>query len=523
MTEFKDTKEKIRHIFCSLALFGVLSSCIAFADAANSYEQAMAFRSFGLFLALSLTAPVFKLKKSTMISLAVWIPSCFIITHFGYSLKIIPDTCNYTSVNVLRLSKFMIFIWGAFVISYITGRKRGDGFIKLSSSKAGRITGIFWILFIFLTTLFNRGFLYNAMFVLGYSAMFIVFSEKKNRRLFIKSFFNAFIMSFISVSIFSLLFRPYDTERYGLCFYNTNSAGEYLAAVFAVLVTCLDICYKKGEKKKVIFLNILLAWEGVLAFLNNTRTGILAVILASAVLFFVKLKGNKNKKKVIRRFAVPLILSAVILYPGFLIVRYLPAAVDRPFFFSYEEDAEHRVVKGDPADSPKYTSFKGLLREMFGKWGLLIDFGEEEYVRADGSEQTGKIELDDKDVSNGRMEIWSLFLSRTGLKPHYPGHIEKEDGTIIYHAHNTYFQVSYQFGILSGLVLIFLNLSAVVISFTEYVKGKGRSRGIAFPLLMSIIASFAMLTEWMGHPCYAICFALFTGTAYIMYETGDKR
>ncbi|MEE5990258.1 MAG: hypothetical protein V3G41_06230 [Lachnospiraceae bacterium] len=513
--------DTVRLVLCVFAIYMTAVAGISFNNAANSYEQAVAFRLFAIGLASALTVISFEPTLLTFISAAVWVPIGYVFTHYAYELHWIPDTCEYQFVDVIRMSKALILLWGLAGISFFAGMKKRKDF-ALPGSKAGRILALIWIAWVALTTACNMGYLYTTLFAAGYTFMFLCLGSRKNREIFKEVFLWGMICSFIYVTYKSLLHRPYDEERYLLYFYNANNAGEYLATVAMVIVAKLESAFamEKGKKRNaaVIIFSALLVWEFILAFLNNTRTGIFPSLAALFVFFVLRIRGSEEKKKVVFRFILIPLITLVLLYPGYLLVRYIPAYSNSPEFFTWEEKPEVRVVKDDPIDSPKYTAFTGLLREMFGKWGILIDFGDEN-VRADGSEQTSALEIDDKDVSNGRMTVWKEFISRTGVEPHYPGHIIVGEDWLIYHAHNSYLQVAYQYGFFAGLLLFVMCAYAALYAMYRYHTAKKKT-GSVYPLLICVTVPLSMMTEWMGHPCYVICFALFVGMGLLMYENG---
>ncbi|MCR5210533.1 MAG: hypothetical protein K6C99_10015 [Lachnospiraceae bacterium] len=515
--------DAVRLLLGIFALYMTVVAGISFNNAANSYEQAVAFRLFAIGLALALTVVSFEPTRLTFIAAAVWVPVGYVFTHYAYEYRWIPDTCEYQFVDVIRMSKALILMWGFAGITFFGSLKKRNDF-AVPAAKPGRILALIWIAWIALITACNMGYLYTALFAAGYTFMFLALGSGKNREIFKEAFLWGMICSFIFVTFKSLLHRPYDEERYLLYFYNANNAGEYLATVAMVIVAKLEsaMLMKKGKLRNaaLIAFSALLVWEFILAFLNNTRTGIVPSVAALLVFFVLKLKGSSEKKKVVFRFILIPLITLVLLYPGYLLVRYIPAYSNSPEFFTWEENPEVRVVKDDPADSPKYTSFTGLLREMFGKWGILIDFGDEN-VRADGSEQTSTLEIDDKDVSNGRMTVWKEFISRTGVEPHYPGHIIVGEDWLIYHAHNSYLQVAYQYGFFAGLILLLMCGFAALYAIYLYCTGREERKPV-FSLLICITVPLSMMTEWMGHPCYVICFALFVGMGLLMYENGKK-
>ena len=172
-------------------------------------------------------------------------------------------------------------------------------------------------------------------------------------------------------------------------------------------------------------------------------------------------------------------------------------------------------------DSPKYTSITEFLRLALGKWGIMVDFGHGE-GHIEGQDK--KVEIDtERDVTNGRTEIWAAYISRIGFLGHEKGHIETEDGNIIYHAHNSYLQMTYQYGILTGLAYAVMVVGSFVYAVWKYRKRRSYRKILEFPLLMSAVYMVAMMTEWLCHPAYVICFTFLYSYGLLMYLNGKEK
>ncbi|MBR4543491.1 MAG: hypothetical protein IKO53_04695 [Lachnospiraceae bacterium] len=539
----------IRGVLLAVLFYMCFCAGVAFVNSPNSYEQAVNFRLFCIGMGL-VTLLIMDWKKWISLPVIIWIPVWYVLTHFAYEKHWIADTCNYEFVDVIRYGKLVILVWGAALIAnlFTIPKEINKESLLVDIKKPSHIIRLLWILWIILLAIFNPGYGYTAFIVMGYSLFFYVQSDEGIRYTVRSAFFTGTILSFAFVSARSVLQRPFDTERYQLYFQNENAAGEYLAAVMAVLFCRLEMLWHAGDGDDILLINglipgfkwlkkgrgikiaayafyyLLIVWDLVLVILNYTRTTILATSVAFFVVFIIDIvKSRKKLFVILRYFAIP-ILTLVLLYPGFLLVRYMPSKVDNPYFYTWEYNPELKVVQGDPAESPKYTEFTDLLRIVFGKWGILIDFeGDGSAVTHDGSAQTEIIEIDHKDVSNGRSTIWKAYIPRISFSAHYPGNIDLDDGTLIYHAHNTYLQVAYQYGILAGAVLFLLNAASVVVAAVLYFK-EGEKKGyLSYPLFTVITVSLGMMTEWMGHPSYIIFIALIFAVGILMHENISKQ
>ena len=544
-----DKVSSLRGILLAVLFYMCFCAGVAFVNSPNSYEQAVNFRLFCIGMGL-ITLFIMDWKSWISLPVVIWIPIWYVFTHFAYEKHWIADTCNYEFVDIIRYGKLVILVWGAALIANIftIPKMINKESLLLDIKKPSHIIRLLWILWIILLAIFNPGYGYTAFIVLGYSLFFYVQSDKDIRCVARNAFFAGSVMSFAFVSARSVLQRPFDTERYQLYFQNENAAGEYLASVTAVLFCRLEMIWhaedgddillinglvpgfkwlKKGQSIKIVsqvFYYLLMIWDLILVVLNYTRTTILAMSVAFLTVFVIDMIRSRKKIFVLLRYLAIPILTLVLLYPGFLLVRYMPSKFDDPYFYTWEYNPETKVVQGDPAQSPKYTEFTDLVRIIFGKWGILIDFaGDGTAVTHDGSAQTETIEIDHKDVSNGRSTIWKAYIPRLSFAAHYPGHIELEDGTLIYHAHNTYLQVAYQYGILAGAVLFLLNAASVIVALILYFKVGEKKAYLSYPIFTAITVSLGMMTEWMGHPSYVIFVALIFAIGMLMHESVSNK
>ena len=121
-----------------------------------------------------------------------------------------------------------------------------------------------------------------------------------------------------------------------------------------------------------------------------------------------------------------------------------------------------------------------------------------------------------------RVRIGSVCLDIAG---HYPGHIYLDNGkgeeTLVYHAHNSYLQIFYQYGFLTFLSFVIMIAGSFIRSALAYYKSKKKRNRFLLPLIMSGLIMMSMMTEWIWHPAYSICFAYMITYGYLMNEKGE--
>ena len=511
----------------TVCVYFAICAGISFMNAGDNYGQAVAFRKFCVALG-GLVLAGFPVKFWRNIWSLIWIPVSYLGSHVAYGQHLIPDLCNYEFVDVIRLGKMVILIWGLVFIAILRDLLLHPGRIKGMLRKKKKTLWLFYLLFAVMITVFNPAYFYAGFFVIGFGSFYYMLSaaRREGRTIaFLQVFFDGMLLSLLYVTWQCLRHRPYDTERYLTYFSNSNMAGGYLACVSAVMAGRIRQTrdMEKGKLRTALLVinYVFFVWTGVLVIFNYTRTTILGLLFAYFVLFVLRMLTEKNKKKIVLQYGLAAVLILLAAYPGYLMIRYLPAHADDPVALYAEYNPERRVVKGDPVDSPKYTSITEFLRLALGKWGIMVDFGHGE-GHIEGQDK--KVEIDtERDVTNGRTEIWAAYISRIGFLGHEKGHIETEDGNIIYHAHNSYLQMTYQYGILTGLAYAVMVVGSFVYAVWKYRKRRSYRKILEFPLLMSAVYMVAMMTEWLCHPAYVICFTFLYSYGLLMYLNGKEN
>ena len=105
------------------------------------------------------------------------------------------------------------------------------------------------------------------------------------------------------------------------------------------------------------------------------------------------------------------------------------------------------------------------------------------------------------DISNGRFEIFQDYINAIRFRGHPKMGPEDPKGDEYAHAHNSYLQVAYNFGLVAGLlflVLCALTLWRAVRLFLDYGS---RYSIVLIPFSLVVVFGFISLTEWAYHPC----------------------
>ena len=91
------------------------------------------------------------------------------------------------------------------------------------------------------------------------------------------------------------------------------------------------------------------------------------------------------------------------------------------------------------------------------------------------------------------------------------------------HAHNSYIQVAYDFGLIAGIA--FLILCAVTLwKAVMFAVHYGKNYSIYFvPFSLIIVFGFTSLTEWAFHPCIPAGFAFLFVQMLLMQKPWQRK
>lgn len=186
----------------------------------------------------------------------------------------------------------------------------------------------------------------------------------------LQSLGGAILTAFFVFQGLSFVFRPYDSLRYLGLYANTNMNALFYQMVYCVFLSVFCILdLKKGRSllKWGSFSFACAMWPFVL--LTMCRSAVLGMGAATLLGLGITLWRRRGAR--LRRGLVyfgGLALGSVLSFPVvYGAVRYLPAAFHHPVWFM-DEYSEEKVHSWDPYDSEKYTDWRDVLQENFGRF-----------------------------------------------------------------------------------------------------------------------------------------------------------
>lgn len=455
-----------------------------------------------------------------------------------------------------RLTCGVVVAWGLLILNIILDLVwfRPIKFVnirqKLTNNKQQLVYGGLWAAFcVFMYVYrFEKVWVFTA--TLPFFALLFVKSTAGFKSRFLKNFGNGVLLSFALVTLFCFAHRPYHywmLYRYGGIFHTVACTGMYLAVVFGTIVArlygklkdrrnMLACCYTEYFVAACVMGFILLTMSRT-AFLTTAVT-VLAVVILTAVTY------HKGMKRIVSELAV-LVAACVISFPMvFTALRMIPAVINDPVRYDIEfQDRGFMIYEGDPIDSDKYMTVRRFFSALFGRFqtqesqeqadnaeltvqemGMLVynraDFAGMDMRMADGGadDRSGDASEETDDISNGRFEIFKDYISAISIKGHPKmGPIDKK-GEEYTHAHNSYLQVAYNFGMIAGSIFLILCALTLWRAMRLYLRQGSKYSIFLVPFALVIVFGFVSLTEWAFHPCIPAGFSFLLMQALLLKE-----
>jgi hypothetical protein len=501
-----------------------------------------------IFLAIAF---LMSLGGKTMINRvsAVWVALGWLVSVM-YCQGVKGDENEYL---LARLTCGVVVAWGLFIINLIISLRNQNikstisfGTVRAYVYKHKLQTVYFavWVLF----ALFMYAYRYEKVWVftatLPFMSLFFVRLTPQVKSRLLNNLTSGIILSFGMVTLFCLIHRPHHYwmhYRYAGIFHTVACTGMYLAIVFAAAVGRL---YGRLRDRKNMFLRcyydfFLIGCVVGFIILTMSRTAFITIalcaILVAVLTAFIYQKGIV---RIVQEFAI-LAASIVVCFPlVYTSVRTIPAIINEPVRYSVEyQDESFMICVGDPIYSDKYMTIERFATILFGRFGSDKSDSDEEassYIESEtllaytGNDfsNMGKIYVSDSndditddedsneeettDISNGRFDVFRAYIKATSFKGHPEMAVVTEDGVEYSHAHNSYLQVFYNFGIIAGVIFLIMCAFSVWKSADIAIR-LGRKYSIFF-VPFSLIIAFGLIsvTEWAFHPCIpaGFCFLL---------------
>ncbi|MDD2970364.1 MAG: hypothetical protein PHT21_12495, partial [Lachnospiraceae bacterium] len=532
-------------------------SCIDFVNAGSNYAQGLAMMEMCFWFA----AAMLMILLPEMIRNRIWL-----VILIGYTIVAIILGYQYLQNYSLGTESYETAVRTAYMIGiwlFLVVRTFVDSILDRPRFSWRNLA--LTVLFFACLILFRRSNWWELVVVIPFSVFMIRTSLLQNNERVLNNLKYGVLISFFVTTYQSLMHRPFHYYlylRYSGMFTTVTVTSVYLGLVFAVVVVSLlgnmqKACRLMNLWPQLILLGIVSGYE----FLTLSRTGMmtcLGVFLIAMMFYYVA-----NRKDSWKNILKVCCFSAISVFLGFLcsfsLTRMVPALVNDPFIYEIEE-FQDSIREGEPVNSARYITinrFFGLSSErILGKITAQVDEEKEEShpemtdttqsenVVAEGStdqvnatEQVNETEQIFEDsgtstdlstvsseYSNGRFDIFKNYLNNLNLEGHDAVGLTLEDGSTIIHAHNSFIQMAYDCGILTGFIFIVLYIMLGFRSLKYYLMRFRTDQNAMMPMLIFAAFGIASMVEYVFRPTIPLGFVFLAMFAPLLtqFENQDK-
>lgn len=395
-----------------------------------------------------------------------------------------------------------------------------------------------WVVMMLLMIFSRSDYVWPFCYFIMFGCFYLTdFTEEEQEDLY-QGIMNGVIFAFFAFQGFCCVFRPYDQVRYTGIYNNCNLNGLFYLVVLAAVFG--KILYVTKESKHKFWRAFYWLGAGVVysfIFMTIGRT-VWLVSFILGLLFLSFYQRLKQKKHYIRN-GLLLVLCICMMFPvTFGMTRYLPPVFHHPVWF-WGEWSEGRVHSWDAWNSEKYVEIGdvfetalGRTTEFFEKKVFVIrayaaelhDNSTEEELKEAARRHDAAVLQDMDEYNNSilvRKTIYQQYLKQLNLF----GHKKNDQGFQLSpfywvgHAHNIYLQYATDFGVITGVLFITINICLIYI-IVRYKKDNMKAVGIL--LLCLVILLDGMLEYSWGSGAITIVL-LFVGWKEIIQERTKKN
>ncbi|MDD2970542.1 MAG: hypothetical protein PHE02_00225 [Lachnospiraceae bacterium] len=521
-------------------------ACVDFVNAGSNYAQGLAIRQMCIFFALA-GITMFTGRELCNLWNLIYVIAAGLMVFF-YSRSFVGQGEPFqTAVRTALMwaTAGLIFISTSYNLAH---RKAARFNLPLAA-----LTVVFFVLLL----VFRNNNIWEVAIVVPFTLFYIRPKNSQQTEQILGNIANGILFSFVITTLQALLYRPYHyytMVRYSGVFMTVTVTAVYLGMVFAVALCRYLAKFEKSTKfsnvwKELLLMGLACGYE----FLSLSRTGMVScvvVYIATCVVYILcNKKYYKEQKKKLHpvRFLLYALIAVVCCIPiTYTASRTIPALVNRPTIYVGEE-FQDSIRVGEPVDSFRYITIEKVLgvsnERMLGKTdlnfvtqsgktveevleeakdnntsgdstmsqsgqdtltenGVSVDGDKLTYVDDYGDEYT----IDNPDYSNGRMDTYKAYLKHLNLTGHPVIGLETEDGHSFVHAHNSFLQMAYDCGIVTGVVFFLLYVILGFRSIWYYSRRKENDRYALLPLAIFATFGISSMVEYVFRPTIPLGF-----------------
>ena len=451
-------------------------------------------------------------------------------------------------------------------------------------------TPLFYIvgLFFVLSTVSINKAIWPIFFGVYFIAFFMAPADKEDDEKLFVSLCDSLILAFFLIQSFAFLHRPYDQARYVGAYTNANVNAMFYYCVYLGMLGKYSFLRKHNAKKGILIPHFLFAsviWS--FALLTISRGTLVSFVLTTIIYLIISecIIVKKNFWKGFLLNGVLMFLAFAVSFPlAFICVRYIPPLRHHPIWITeYSEDFVHSY---DPWNSEKYIEIDEFIDELLGRMKA-ENFPEEDSSDEESYEEESKttifvllkryassLEQADEEESNDELEyivlddgmviqypdgvmpgadewhpaysdyreetFWERIVrSRPYIYKYFLRNLTWEGHEVEYpliyifywktipHAHNSYLQIAYSFGIIPGILYLIISLTGLIIPIVYiFVKKDKAPWYFAFITCAQFGIILMGLTENLAMPgkmLFSLVFLCLLPITYINQKKSEHK
>lgn len=506
----KEVEQNVPAILQTLAFSGVIAGTINYVNAAYIHYQKTAMNTILVCFALAIIAG-FKKKE-----LFNWYNLVYFICAVGGSVfYCIQNGTDEATLELAKGSAAVVSLWGGILLDivHMLVRHKQYGNQKVSKIYAASVILLLGAM------VCNRNTREWPIEIAIFFGLFALEAVGKGKtRVYLDTFINGVFVNFVCVSIYSILYRPfyaYRLTRYSSVFHTGTVAALYDGMVLTLaLARFFFVYYKKGTLKAAWKELCLMGVAGAFLLLTVSRTALLmfAVVGGGALIVTSLCQYKDGFIGILKRLGITVggvLIFFVIVFTG---CRLVPAVASKPFAHDiYIEKFEDAILSGEEWDSKRFVTIQRFLQVVADKFGVETTErgGENTATGGNNSQSEPSLTGEEKAVkgedvvekidefSSGRIQIFKDYLAYLSWEGHETIELIDENGKAIQgHAHNSYIQTAYDFGIGTGIGFLLFCIYVCLRSLFYYIKHLDEINGLS-PMMIAGAFCVSSMVEWV--------------------------
>ncbi len=502
--------EKVISFVRTLLFATVILMCCMYQNGYSNYEKGLYLRKLLVFFGLFMVS-LGKKRWIWNVPNVIW----SIVAVFVGKYHIANHSDHIEHIKTATNDAWVIWVIGLLLIQIIYRIIKGEWRrIKDINWIVMGLTLVFWICCI----IFANGRQWPAVLCITFMIWIFIYLTSDNKDKILEIICNGILLAFAGTVIFCLYRRPYQyymLTRYGGIFFTATATAIFYVVPAAAALTKILVAIKENSRRKLILssamFGIIVAYLGFTA----SRTGIVAFAVMVLFAFLIPCVGNNKEilKKQLKGFGIVSISVIITFVMSFSATRMIPAMAGNPLYFWFEQPnafiSDDTPWNGGEKLGEKYIDIQKCMEMLFGR---LLVIEEEPEESADAGYDLGPLLVSTEEIAvetisddsvtqyaNGRIEIYQAYIEQLNINGHDTMAANDANGQPIMHAHNSYLQVAYDFGILVGILFLILCMVIFVAALKKVIQRKNEEKHSDLLLLLVVGFGVASVFEWAYH------------------------